>query len=123
MRTAQMILANTGEVLQFGPTTIQIMEDGATTDRRISAISSILPPHVHGPTPHIHLMHDEGFLVTSGVLRFTIGDDVWDARAGNYVVIPPGAPHGFKNASDEPVCFVTTFTPAFYIESFREWRQ
>ena len=30
MRTAQMTFTNTGEILQFGPTTIQIMEDGAT---------------------------------------------------------------------------------------------
>ncbi len=120
MSTSKITRANGGEILQFGLTTIQIVEDGSGTDNRISAISSILPPHVHGPTPHIHLMHDESFYITNGVLRFTVGNDQWNAEAGDYVVIPPGASHEFENVSDQPVLFMTTFTPAFYINSFRE---
>lgn len=109
-----------GEMLQFGPTRIWILEDGSGTENRSSAIASAMAPHTEGPKPHVHFMHDEAFLVTSGVLRFLLGDVQRDAKAGEYVVVPIGAPHTFVNASDEPVNFFTTFTPAFYVNSFRE---
>ena len=120
MLDARMVPGDAGEALHFGPTTIRILEDGSGTENRISAIASTMAPHVSGPPPHIHLMHDEAFLVTSGVLRFVIGDIQRDAVAGDYVVVPVGASHTFNNVSDEPVSFFTTFTPGFYVDSFRE---
>ena len=120
MLAAKLIPCEGGEVLHFGPTTIHILEDGSGTENRISAISSTMAPQTKGPPPHIHLMHDECFLVTDGTLRFIIGDEQRDAKVGDYVVVPVGAPHTFVNASDHPVTFFTTFTSAFYIESFRE---
>lgn len=123
MSDVKVTAADTGELMQFGPTKIRVLEDGSSTENRISSITSTMAPHTEGPPPHIHLMHDEAFLVTSGVLRFMIGDVQRDAKAGDYVVVPVGAPHTFINASDEPVTFFTTFTPAFYINSFRELAQ
>lgn len=120
MLMTKIVSGQGGEVLQFGPTRIHILEDGSGTENRISAISSIMAPQTKGPPPHIHLMHDECFLVTDGSLRFIIGDEQRDAKAGDYVVVPVGAPHTFINAGDAPVSFFTTFTSAFYIESFRE---
>ena len=109
-----------GETLHFGPTLIRILEDGSGTENRLSAIDSTMAAHTEGPPPHIHLMHDEAFLVTSGVLSFVIGGVQRDAKAGDYVVVPVGAPHTFVNTSDDTTTFFTTFTPAFYIASFRE---
>jgi len=65
-------------------------------------------------------MHDETFLITKGTLQFTLGDHHRNAKAGDYVVVPVGAPHTFKNASSEPVEFFSTFTPAYYVNYFRE---
>jgi mannose-6-phosphate isomerase-like protein (cupin superfamily) len=77
-------------------------------------------PSVSGPPQHRHLMHDETFLITSGILRFIMGDIYRDAKAGDYVVVPVGAPHTFANVSDAPVEFFSTFTPAYYVNYFRE---
>lgn len=120
MPEATLITEDVGEVLHFGPTTIRILADGSTTENRISAIASTMAPHTKGPQTHFHLMHDETFLVTSGVLRFIIGDVQRDANVGDYLVVPVGATHTFVNASDEDVTFFSTFTPGFYINSFRE---
>ena len=120
MSKAKITRLNSSEVLHFGPTVIRMLEDGSSTDNRLSSISSMMPAHVDGPPAHVHLMHDEAFLITSGVLHFDIGDTHLDVAAGDYVVAPVGVPHAFNNTSDEPVCFFTTFTSAFYIESFRE---
>jgi mannose-6-phosphate isomerase-like protein (cupin superfamily) len=120
MSDAKVITGDAGEVLQFGLTRTRILEDGSGTDNRVSTITSTMAPHTDGPPPHVHLMHDETFLVASGVIRFTMVDVQRDPKAGDYVVVPVGALHTFINASDEPVTFFTTFTPAFYINSFRE---
>lgn len=65
-------------------------------------------------------MHDETFLITSGTLRFILGETYKDANVGDYVVVPVGAPHTFANVSDAPVKFFSTFTPAYYVNYFRE---
>lgn len=107
-----------GELPEMGPTRIRILEDGSRTDNRIGAIASMMPAGVSGPPQHRHLMHDETFLITSGTLRFTLGDTYKDARVGDYVVVPVGAPHTFANVSDAPAEFFSTFTPAYYGELF-----
>ena len=64
-------------------------------------------------------MHDETFLVTQGTVRFHIpGKGDVDARIGDYIVVPPGAPHTFFNPFDEEARFFSTFTPAFYANYF-----
>lgn len=123
MSDVNVTAADAGELLQLGPTRMYVLEDGARTDRRIGATVSVLPPGVPGPPPHRHLMHDETFLITGGVVRFSMGDTHRDARVGDYVVVPIGAPHTFANLSDAPATVVTSFTPAFYVNYFRELAQ
>lgn len=109
-----------GELFEVGPTRIRVLEDGSRTDNRIGAVASMMPAGVVGPPQHRHLMHDETFLITSGTLRFTLGDIHRDATVGDYIVVPVGAPHTFANVSDAPVEFFSTFTPAYYVNYFRE---
>lgn len=115
MSDPNLIFADSGELLEIGPTRIRVLEDGSRTDNRIGAIASILPSGISGPPQHRHLMHDETFLITRGILRFTLGDSHRDAKAGDYVVVPVGAPHTFDNASDSPAEFFSTFTPAYLL--------
>ena len=64
-------------------------------------------------------MHDETFLITKGTIRFHIpGKGDVDAKAGDYVVVPPGAPHTFANPFDGEARFFNTFTPSFYCNYF-----
>lgn len=120
MPDVNLLTAEAGELLWVGQTRIRVLEDGSRTDNRFGAIASTMPAGVKGPPQHRHLMHDETFLITSGVLRFTLGETYRDAGVGDYVVVPIGAPHTFANVSDAPVAFFSTFTPAFYVNYFRE---
>ncbi len=120
MSDVNLTAAQTGEFLQIGPTQMYIIEDGSRSDNRIGSALSVLPPSVSGPPLHRHLMHDETFLVTAGVLRFILDGTYLDAKAGDYVVVPIGAPHTFANQSDAPVEFFSSFTPSFYVNYFRE---
>ena len=79
-----------------------------------------VPPKVDQIPPHLHRMHDETFLVISGKLRFSAGNDSYDVTAGDYVVVPVGASHKFINPFDAPAVFFNSFTPAYYVNYLRE---
>jgi mannose-6-phosphate isomerase-like protein (cupin superfamily) len=112
-----------GEVIHLGPTQMRILEDGRTTEHRLGVAESILVPLTDGPLQHRHAQHDEGFYVVSGTARFTVGETSYDAPAGTFVMIPPGAPHTFSNPTDQPTVLLSTFTPDLYVQYFRDLGQ
>lgn len=86
---------------------------------RIAAVESLLPPRSMGPVFHFHEMHDEGFMVKTGMVRFhSPGRASIDAKAGDMVFIPVRLPHRFSNPFDEEAVFVNTITPGFFIRYF-----
>ncbi|MER7178735.1 cupin domain-containing protein [Streptomyces hyaluromycini] len=111
-----------GEVLMLGTTRMRVLEDGRTTGHRLGLAESVLAPHTPGPPQHRHARHDEGFYVVSGSVRFTVGDEEYDAGAGTLVMVPPGAPHTFANVTGEPAVMLSTFTPDLYVQYFRDLR-
>ena len=63
-------------------------------DNRIGSVELTVPANTSGPPPHWHEMHDETFLVTEGMIRFTWHPEnateatkTVDAHAGDYVVV------------------------------------
>ena len=112
-----------GESIQLGPTRMRILEDGSTTNHRLGIGEITLAPHTDGPPQHRHARHDEGFYVVSGLARFTVGTQSYDAPAGTLVMLPPGAPHTFANPTDGTTVLLNTFTPDLYVQYFRDLRQ
>ena len=113
-----------GEVLgRGGPLSIRILEDGSTTDHRLGMGEITIAPHTPGPPQHRHAEHDEGFYVISGIAQFTIGTETYDADTGVWVMVTPGAPHTFANATDEPLVLLNTFTPDLYVQYFRDLQE
>src|SRR3954451_9845121 len=105
-----------GEVTLTGPIQLRILEDGSTTGHRLGLGEIVVAPHTDGPPQHRHAQHDEGFFVTSGSVRFTIGQDTYDAGVGTWVTVPPGAPHTFANIGDVPAVVINSFTPDLYVQ-------
>jgi mannose-6-phosphate isomerase-like protein (cupin superfamily) len=120
MTKAAIVGPRGGEVIELGPVTMRILEDGGTTGHRLGLGEITIPPHTEGPPQHRHAQHDEGFYVVSGTATFTVGTDVYDAPAGALAMIPPGAPHTFANRTGEPVVLLNTFTPDLYVQYFRD---
>jgi quercetin dioxygenase-like cupin family protein len=109
-----------GEVIHLGPIRMRILEDGRTTGHRLGLGEITLAPHTDGPPQHRHAAHDEGFYVVSGAARFTVGETTYEAAAGTFVMIPPGAPHTFANPGDQTTVLLNTFTPDLYVQYFRD---
>lgn len=62
----------------------------------ISLILVDMPPG-KGPRLHSH-PYEEIFIVQEGQVTFTVGSATLEARAGQIVIVPPGAPHKFVNS-------------------------
>jgi mannose-6-phosphate isomerase-like protein (cupin superfamily) len=55
-----------------------------------------------GPELHLH-PYEEVFLILEGEAMFTLGDETRVARAGDFLIAPPGVPHSFKNTGSGPL--------------------
>ncbi|PKV89818.1 cupin domain-containing protein [Streptomyces sp. TLI_146] len=109
-----------GETIVLGTTRMRVLEDGSHTGHRLAVAESVLAPHTQGPPQHRHGQHDEGFYILSGTVRFTVGEEDYDAVTGTLVMVPPGTPHTFANPTDQPAVMLSTFTPDLYLQYFRD---
>jgi mannose-6-phosphate isomerase-like protein (cupin superfamily) len=61
---------------------------------------------------HVHHADDEAWYVLEGVLRFRIGDEIFEAQPGSAVLAPKGTPHSYGNArKGEPARYLLVMTP------------
>ncbi|CAM5639501.1 MULTISPECIES: cupin domain-containing protein [Streptomyces] len=118
-----VVASGDGEVIVLGTTRMRILEDGSHTGHRLAIAESVLAPHTQGPPQHRHARHDEGFYVLSGTVRFTVGDEDYDATTGTLVMVPPDTPHTFANLTDQPARMLSTFTPDLYVQYFRDLQE
>src|SRR5271156_3504532 len=105
MTNVNIVSGSSSETFKAGPIQIRVLEDGSHTDNRLGAVMITVPPKVDQIPPHLHRMHDETFLVISVKMRFGAGITSYDVATGEYVVVPWGAPHIFKNPFDNPAVF------------------
>jgi mannose-6-phosphate isomerase-like protein (cupin superfamily) len=75
---------------------------------------------VSGPDPHFHKTISESFYVLSGTVMFYDGHAWVEGRAGDFVHVPPGGLHGFKNRSGEPASMLLHFAPGAPREPYFE---
>ena len=83
------------------------------------AMEAFVPPG-GGPPPHVHRREDETFYLLEGEIEFLLGDETVVAGAGDFVNVPRGTVHRFRNAGAETARMVLTFTPAGIEGFFRE---
>ena len=62
--------------------------------------------------PHVHHADDEAWYVLEGMLRFRLGEDVFEAGPGSAVLAPKGTPHAYGNAhKGERTRYLLVMTP------------
>lgn len=75
-----------------------------------------------GPPPHVHSREDESFYLQQGTLALEIGGQSLTASAGDFVHIPRGVVHAFRNTGEETAKLLVVATPAglenFFAEAF-----
>ncbi|WP_447035527.1 cupin domain-containing protein [Streptomyces sp. DSM 118878] len=84
---------------------------GVQTNGQLGVMEGSIAPQF-GNVPHTHNREDEAFLIKSGQFRFINGDQTFEAGAGDFVYIPRGTRHGFKNLLDVPSKLMVFYLPA-----------
>jgi uncharacterized RmlC-like cupin family protein len=84
-------------------------------------MAEVLVPPGGGPPPHVHHREDESFYLQEGTLMIQAGEE-FIASPGDFVHIPRGIVHCFKNTGPGSARMLVTATPAglekFFAEAF-----
>jgi quercetin dioxygenase-like cupin family protein len=73
-----------------------------------------------GPGPHFHKTISESFYVLSGTVRLFNGEEWIDGIPGDFLLVPEGGIHGFRNESGEPASMLLFFAPGAPREDYFE---
>ena len=116
--------ADTGPMFLGPGDTYTFLATTKETDGAYFVMEGLVPPD-GGPPPHIHHNQDETFYIVEGQIEILLGDQVYEAKGGDFVHVSKGIPHRFINRSHTPTKMVLTFVPAgdieeFFRESFKE---
>jgi mannose-6-phosphate isomerase-like protein (cupin superfamily) len=77
-------------------------------------------PQPVGPSPHFHRAISESFYILSGTVRLYDGDKWFDAHPGDFIYVPEGGIHAFRNESGEPASMLLHFAPGAPREPYFE---
>ncbi|MFF3946723.1 cupin domain-containing protein [Streptomyces sp. NPDC001902] len=87
-----------------------IKATGAQTNGGMGFIEATVPAG-GGPVPHAHPEQEETFYILDGELEFLDGDHLFTAVAGDFIHIPRGVRHRFKNKGSHAARMIFIFTP------------
>lgn len=79
-----------------------------------------ISPQGGGPGPHFHRAMSEAFFVLSGTVKLYDGNAWRDGNQGDFLYVPPGGIHGFRNEADAPTSLLMLFAPGAPREAYFE---
>ncbi|GAA4087411.1 cupin domain-containing protein [Actinomadura miaoliensis] len=112
-------------VISSGPTVGQGVEyhylaTTGSTDGDFGLYRIDMGPAPTGPTTHFHRGISESFFILSGTMRLYDGRQWIDATPGDFLYVPPGGLHAFRNESGEPASMLLLFAPGAPREGYFE---
>ena len=111
----------TTESIRIGALDIRFLVEAAQLDGAAAIFEFSVPAGARVPVPHSHDAYEETIYGVEGVLTWTIEGDAHDVAAGEVLVIPRGAVHGFANPGSVDAKALAVVTPGLLgPEYFRE---
>jgi quercetin dioxygenase-like cupin family protein len=109
------------EPLRLGAgTTARFVAPGWLTKGQFGLFRWDIEPRAGGADPHFHRTFSESFYVLSGTVSLYDGASWAEASEGDFLYVPEGGVHGFKNNSDEPASMLILFAPGKPRENYFE---
>jgi quercetin dioxygenase-like cupin family protein len=103
-----------------GGTKTSYLATGKLTGGQFGLYQWDMTAAVGGPSPHFHRTISESFYVTAGRVSLYNGDRWRSAVAGDFLYVPQGGIHAFRNESGEPASMLILFTPGAPREAYFE---
>ena len=101
-------------------TRVHYLATGDSTDGLFGLYRWEMGSERSGPEPHFHRTIAESFYVLSGVVRIYDGTSWVECGPGDFVHVPIGGIHGFRNESGEPASMLIHFAPGAPREAYFE---
>jgi quercetin dioxygenase-like cupin family protein len=99
------------EVLRLRSTTARFIAPGSLTGGRFGLFQWDMPARAGGAGPHFHRTFSESFYVLSGSVEFYDGSGWIRGEAGDFLYVPEGGVHGFRNDDDAAASMLILFAP------------
>ncbi|SCK46853.1 Cupin domain protein [Streptomyces sp. WMMB 714] len=93
---------------------------GESTGGEFGLYKVELGPRSPGPSTHFHRAVSESFYILSGEMQLFDGERWITGREGDFLYVPVGGLHAFKNTSDDPVSMLLLFSPGAPREDYFE---
>lgn len=107
--------------LQMGPAgAAGYLATGASTNGRFGLYRWDMAPDPAGPGTHFHRTISESFFVLSGTIRFFNGEEWTDGKPGDFLYVPEGGLHAFRNESGARASMLILFAPGAPREGYFE---
>ena len=91
---------------------------GASTNGQFGLYRWDMGPEPAGPGTHFHRTISESFFVLSGTISLYDGASWTDATAGDFLFVPEGGLHAFRNESGQPASMLILFAPGAPREAY-----
>ncbi|OZM83596.1 cupin domain-containing protein [Pseudonocardia sp. MH-G8] len=112
-------VATTGPTVARG-TDYHYLSTTASTGGEYGLYRVEMGPEFGGPSTHFHKAMSESFFILSGTIGLFDGRRWIDATAGDYLYVPVGGLHAFRNESGEPASMLMLFAPGAPREEYFE---
>jgi mannose-6-phosphate isomerase-like protein (cupin superfamily) len=99
------------EVLYPTGNRVHFLASGSATDGLFGLYRYEMAAEPSGPKPHFHRTITESFFVINGTVKIYDGRRWIDTVAGDFIHVPAGGIHGFRNESGEPAALLLHFAP------------
>jgi mannose-6-phosphate isomerase-like protein (cupin superfamily) len=93
---------------------------GASTNGQFGLYRWDMGADPGGPLTHFHRTISESFFVLDGTVRLFDGDRWTAAAAGDFLYVPEGGLHAFRNESGAPASMLILFAPGAPREGYFE---
>jgi mannose-6-phosphate isomerase-like protein (cupin superfamily) len=101
-------------------TRVHYLATGAATNGQFGLYRWDMGPEPSGPDPHFHRSISESFFILAGTVRIYDGNRWIDTAPGDFVHVPEGGIHAFRNESGAPASMLLHFAPGAPREGYFE---
>ena len=110
----------TPELLMSSGGSASYLATGASTNGQFGLYRWDMAAKPTGPAAHFHKTISESFFVLSGTVRLFNGERWTDTKPGDFLYVPEGGVHAFRNESGEPASMLILFAPGAPREPYFE---
>ncbi|MBP2320286.1 mannose-6-phosphate isomerase-like protein (cupin superfamily) [Kibdelosporangium banguiense] len=100
--------------------TVHYLATGESTGGLFGLYRWEMGPEPSGPPAHFHKTITESFYVLTGTIKIYNGTEWIDTTPGDFVHVPAGGIHGFRNESGAPASMLLHFSPGAPREGYFE---